>query len=102
MTETAQIGVGWVHVHAPRPDSVVLRRVHCPTCERRRFFVVSHTPWYGINETCLWCGERFDDEGRAERPFERGWRKRSIESARRHYRRYRTLPETHSSTPGGA
>ena len=77
-----------VHICAPRPDKVWIERFHCHNCERRRFAVLQHIEWYGVDATCLRCGERYSDEGRLPRPFERGWRERSKESARRLYRRF--------------
>jgi hypothetical protein len=82
----------WVHIYAPAAESVELRRRHFPTCERRRFFVISFYEWYGPDGTCLWCGERFNDDGRAERPFARGWRAQSKADARAHYRRAHPRP----------
>lgn len=78
-----------VHICAPQPDEAWKRRRQCPTCERRTTLVFFHTPWYGVDITCLRCGENWDgEEGRRERPFEPGWRPRSIAAARKRWRRF--------------
>ena len=77
----------YVHVHAPQPDAFGIRRHHCPTCKRRTFLVWRHTPWYGSDETCLRCGEEWQDGNRAERPFAPRWRERNKAAARKLYRR---------------
>jgi hypothetical protein len=38
---------------------------------------------YGTTWTCCGCGDSWQDGERGERPFAPGWRKRSIEHARR-------------------
>lgn len=81
-----------VHICAPAPVVVKLRRLYCPTCNRRTYSVISFYEWYGPDDTCLNCGERFNEDGRAPRPFMRGWRKDSIAAAKRHYRRFRARP----------
>jgi hypothetical protein len=80
---------GYFHLHAPQPDTVALVRKRCPTCERRRYFVMMHTPWYGVSGTCLHCGDSWEDGERLERPFVPGWRNRAIRDARDRYRRHR-------------
>jgi hypothetical protein len=76
-----------VHIHAPRPTERRLARIDCPTCKRRTFAVGWFTEWYGWDETCLRCGERWGDGERLPRPFVRGWRAKSIEQAKRRWRR---------------
>lgn len=75
--------VSAVHISVPRYESVELKRYPCPTCNKVRFFVRCVEEWYGFTLICLRCGERFSDCSRHQRPFERGWRKKSIESAKR-------------------
>ncbi len=78
-----------LHVSRQTYSEVVIRRVDCPTCKRIRFMVITHAPWYDTDRTCLRCGERWDVDGtRADRPFERGWRKKSIQAAKDLYRKY--------------
>jgi hypothetical protein len=70
-----------LHVHIPR--GITLRkRERCPFCERVTRFVVIVFEWYEPTSYCCACGERWEGAERAQRPFERGWRKRSIEQAR--------------------
>lgn len=88
-----------VHVYAPPPMVVRLERFDCPTCERSRFAVVAVYEWYGPDATCLRCGERFNEEGRAARPFLPRWREKSVEAAKAFYRRHRStsLPQQEPS-----
>jgi hypothetical protein len=39
--------------------------------------------WYGTTWTCAGCGDSWQDVERLERPFKPGWRRESIERARR-------------------
>ncbi len=78
-----------IHIYAPEPEAVTIRRMDCPTCKRSRFGVQRITPWIGSDLICLRCGEMWNDEGRAERPFERAWRKRHIDCARKWAKRYK-------------
>lgn len=67
-----------------RPTTVTFRAVReCPTCKCRRRFVGLAAVWYGTLWTCCACGDAWGDGERLERPFARGWRKRSIDEARR-------------------
>ena len=74
--------------HETALDSVEIKRRDCPTCGRPRFFLLSQEEWYGFTLVCLRCGDRFGEEGRHQRPFERGWRERSVESAKRIWHTY--------------
>jgi len=76
----------YVHVHAPQPDDFGIRRTHCQTCERRTYMLWRHTPWYGCDETCLRCGEEWQDGERSERPFAPRWRERRKARARQLFR----------------
>ena len=64
-----------------------LARNHCPTCDRRTFFVVSTYEWYSPMATCLHCGDTWHGGEMQERPFRRAWRKEAIEQARVRWRR---------------
>lgn len=55
---------------------------HCPTCDRRRRFVVFFQPWYGGTWTCCACGDAWSDGERLPRPFARGWRTAAAARAR--------------------
>lgn len=81
-----------VHVYAPSATSVRLIRAGCSTCKRRTFHVVAFYEWYGPDGTCLKCGERYNEDGRAARPFARGWREKSKAAARSFYRRHHPPP----------
>jgi hypothetical protein len=85
-----------IHISFVNYSEVLIRSLDCPTCKRKRFMVVAHTPWHGTDLVCLRCGERWEDGARADRPFERGWRKKSIEEAKGLYRKYH--PRTQLTT----
>lgn len=72
-------------------DAVWLKRLECPSCDKRRFFVRELWQWYGVYDTCLKCGEKFCDGVQMDRPFCRGWRRGNIKAAERFYRKYRTV-----------
>jgi hypothetical protein len=82
----------YVHIHAPQPDEWGISRYSCTTCGKRRFMLWRHTEWYGVDLTCLRCGESWSDGQRCERPFAPRWRQQSIEAARKLYRRLRLTP----------
>lgn len=74
-------------IHINRPRTVVLRRVReCPTCERRRRFVLHLYVWYDSRWTCLGCGDSWEAGWRCTRPFKRGWRAEAIAHARAAWR----------------
>ena len=82
-----------VHICAPSPDLVEIQRHDCSNCERRTYFIVAHTPWYGTDHTCLRCGDQWSDGERRERPFVPGWRRHRKALARAQYRRFRRRSE---------
>ena len=66
--------------------------VFCETCDTRRRMLYVLEAWRGAYFTCLTCGERWHSEdGRMERPFARGWRKQSVETARSFWKRHGRL-----------
>lgn len=75
-----------LHILAPAPITRKLLRLKCTTCEKKTWFTCWHYEWYGSSKTCLRCGENFADNQRCERPFAPGWRKRSIQDAKRLWR----------------
>lgn len=78
----------YVHIHAPLPNDCDLSKSVCPTCGKKTYFVTLFYAWYGPESTCLKCGEHFNEDGRAERPFKPRWREENKEAARAKYRRY--------------
>jgi len=69
-------------VHICRPLTVWGRYiVWCPTCERNRSFVGMHQAWYDPIYTCCGCGDSWSGGQRLPRPFQRGWRPKSIKVA---------------------
>lgn len=65
------------------PTSVTYRRVReCPTCKRRRRFVVKTFVWYDPIWTCCGCGDSWSSGVRFGRPARRGWRIEATRKAR--------------------
>ena len=63
--------------------------VHCETCGVNRRMLFRMEAWRGGFWTCLSCGENYNpEEGRMERPFARGWRRRSVAEAKRFWREH--------------
>lgn len=77
----------FIHINWTRHDILDLSRHFCPNCNKKTFFTAFHQDWYGWDLTCLKCGDQWQDGQMCERPFARGWRKQSIERAKRHYRK---------------
>jgi len=75
-----------VHICSPVLHRVRIIRDHCPTCERRRYMIRCDYPWYGPLDTCLWCGERWQDFMRLPRPFKPRWRQENLERAKALFR----------------
>ena len=73
-----------LHVSFCRVDDAQISIYNCPTCKKRTRFFCTYQEWYGWRDTCLSCGEQWNEEGEmAERPFCRGWRQDNIMSAYR-------------------
>lgn len=58
-----------------------LQTFKCPTCGDERGFLVECYEWYGTVETCLACGDSWQDAELLERPFKPRWRQERIEAA---------------------
>lgn len=65
-----------------------VRRLKCPTCEKRTKFFGRFEAWYGWLITCLSCGDQWQDGEMLPRPFERGWRTKSVKRAKRALREW--------------
>jgi hypothetical protein len=79
------VHIGDACVMVCRSTFTYRRRVRdCPTCKRRRRFVlaVDDNPYYGSIWTCCGCGDSWSDGERMPRPFARGWRARAIAKAK--------------------
>jgi hypothetical protein len=57
----------------------------CPTCKRKTRKWGELEAYFGWFVTCTVCGEAWQDGEMLPRPFERGWRARQAEWARRLY-----------------
>jgi hypothetical protein len=71
-----------LHIHAPKTTHFCGVN-QCPTCDRPRRMLGSFAEWYGTTWTCTGCGDQWQDGERLERPFAPGWRRRSVEHARK-------------------
>ena len=62
----------------------------CIGCKGRRspHIVEDQNNWVGWWMTCLRCGEQWAGDEWMPRPFQRGWRKKNIENAKRLWRAY--------------
>lgn len=72
MSEDISGWYGNVHIYAPPAANRMVDLCYCPTCERGRRMLVKCWEWHGPIVTCLGCGEVWNEDGRAERPFARG------------------------------
>lgn len=71
-------------LHMNRPQSVTTRGVNwCPTCERRRRFVVTMFVWYEPLQKCCGCGDSWSGPELCSRPAVRQWRVRAIAEAKK-------------------
>ena len=59
-------------------DCLVRTARHCPTCNRVRPMAGYVAAWYGTTLTCIGCGDTWTDGEQHPRPFQRGWRAKSI------------------------
>jgi hypothetical protein len=79
--------VTYVHIHAPQPTEKLARAATCPDCKRRTRMLCFFTPWYGWDSTCIRCGRHWSDGEWMPLPFERAARQKSIDRARKRFRR---------------
>jgi len=76
-----------VHIcTSPVVEKHLVRKI-CPTCGKRRYMTCFSYEWYDTDFTCLKCGERWSGGERLDRPFCPGWRKKSVENAKKQWRR---------------
>ena len=76
-------GMTSVAICCANVDDAGLETRYCPTCKTERGFLLVHYEWYGWDETCLFCGDRWADGQMIERPFLRGWRAQHVADAMR-------------------
>lgn len=72
-----------LHVNWTRTDRWKVAMLRCPTCKRRRRMLAQFQEYYGWRTTCLTCGESWEDGEMLARPFEPGWRRKSVAHARK-------------------
>jgi hypothetical protein len=65
----------------------------CCTCHARRTMLLWTQDWYGPVLTCLACGDSWNEDGMAERPFMRGWRQDRVAHARKFWEQMKMAKE---------
>ncbi len=73
---------------APAPFMKFARAGICPDCKQRTRFIGFAYEWYGANQTCIKCGRRWSDGEWMPLEFMPQSRQKSIESAKKAFRRY--------------
>jgi len=76
-------------VCAPRPVKIDRIKRDCPTCEKETIFQEEVYEWYGGQITCLMCGDRWNEDGRANRPFARNWKVDRLDGVNRTWEKWR-------------
>ena len=76
-----------IHIFAPPTQKSYIERQDCPTCAKKRFFIVHTYEWFAPTYICVKCGETWHGDEMQERPFCRGWRKDSVSRAKQYYRK---------------
>lgn len=71
-----------IHIDFTRVDEQRIIRSYCPNCNQVSGFYAWFQDWYGWHETCLRCGDQWNDGEHVPRPFKPGWRKENIENAK--------------------
>jgi len=80
-----------IHIHAPKPtEKRLIRCESCPDCEQRTWMITFCFEWYGADATCIRCGRKWCDSEWMPLDFVRQSRQKSIDSAKRYYRRILT------------
>ena len=59
------------------------RMLRCPTCRKRRAMFFHDYEVYGPLVVCLTCGESWSGGEMMPRPFAAGWRRKSVEAAKK-------------------
>jgi len=75
-----------IHICYPKLIGNEVRDLECKhgICGKVTPHHCRYFEWYGPSVTCLGCGESYQDGERCERPFARGWRKKSIQHSHKH------------------
>jgi hypothetical protein len=82
----------YIHIHAPAATDRKLWRHICLDCGKNAYRVSFFTPWYGWDSTCLKCGRHWQDGEWMALDFMRGARQKSIDSAKKQWRRMAKNP----------
>lgn len=81
---TYQEGESVVHINAPAAYTFRLM-AWCWNCDQKRRCVGRFQTWYGTAIVCCHCGDGWADGETKPRPFERGWREKSIARAKKQW-----------------
>ena len=84
-----------IHIFAPPPTAKSIHTTICPDCKKRTRMLCFYTPWYGDNSTCLKCGREWAGGEWLPLTFERGARQKSIDHAKKLWRRLPPVSENH-------
>ena len=88
---TPCIHAGNITICFPRICAMRLRVHRCPTCKCLRRFLAEHEEWYGWRETCLTCGDEWQDGEMSERPMMRGWRAKHVALTKEHWKAWQKI-----------
>lgn len=94
-----------IHIYQIKYDQTKCVISFCPNCECRRKMLAQFAEWHGWTVTCAHCGDRWEDGELVERPFERGWRKKSADRAKAILKEYYHERAVNNNAPrpsGGA
>lgn len=76
-----------IHLYAPKATNKAMFSGVCADCKKRTRFLSYFIPWYGWDTTCIKCGRRWIDGEWMDLPFIRSSRERSIDRAKKTFRR---------------
>lgn len=79
--------MSYIHINCPEVTRRAIVAGNCLDCKRRSRFASFFQDWYGWRSTCLRCGRSWDDGEWLPLDFVRGARAKSIESAKRRWRK---------------
>jgi len=94
-SEVEVFNMSYVHIHAPQATAKEIGITVCVDCKKRTRMLCFFTPWYGWDSICLRCGRHWSDGEWMPLDFVRQSRQRSIDSAKKLWRRLPSPKENH-------
>jgi hypothetical protein len=85
----------YIHIHAPQATVKRALATTCLDCKQRTRALCFYTPWYGWDCTCIKCGRNWQDGEWMPLTFEPQSRQKSIDRAKRYWRRLPPVSENH-------